>query len=68
MLSVGGVVLAMVLIIGVGFLIQRDRDTSTDVAAPAAGRDPHGSRLGRNRSRSDAGVPPQSYPPVHVAC
>lgn len=46
MLSVGGVVLAMVLIIGVGFLIQRDRDTSDDVAAPAAGQGEYGVVVG----------------------
>ena len=46
LLSVGGVVLAMVLVIGVGFAIQRNRDTSTDVAAPAAGQGEYGVTIG----------------------
>ncbi len=46
LLSVGGVVLAMVLVIGVGFAIQRDRDTSADVAAPAAGQSEYGVTIG----------------------
>ncbi|ANH38768.1 Serine/threonine-protein kinase PknE [Nocardioides dokdonensis FR1436] len=46
LLSIGGVVLAMVLIIGVGFVIQRSRDTSSDVAAPAAGQGEYGVTIG----------------------
>ena len=46
LLSVGGVVLAMVLVIGVGFLVQRDRDTSADVAAPSAGQGDYGVTIG----------------------
>ena len=46
MLSIGGVVLAMVLIIGIGFAIQRSRDTSDDVAAAPAGQGEYGVTIG----------------------
>ncbi len=46
LLSVGGVVLAMVLVIGVGFVIQRNRDAGADIAAPAAGQGEYGVTIG----------------------
>ncbi|CAB4709352.1 MAG: thioredoxin domain-containing protein [Actinobacteria bacterium] len=45
-LSVLGVVLAMVLIIGAGFAIQRARDDSTEVAAPTAAQAEYGVTIG----------------------
>ena len=45
-LMVAGVVLGMVLIVAAGFLINRARDTSADVDAPAAGSSEYGLVIG----------------------
>ncbi|MBB6626768.1 thioredoxin domain-containing protein [Nocardioides sp. KIGAM211] len=45
-LMIGGVVLAMVLIVTAGFLVNRARDTSNDVSAPAAGSGDYGVTVG----------------------
>jgi len=46
-LMIGGVVLAILVIVVAGFLINRARDTSTDVAAPAAGSGNYGVAIGQ---------------------
>lgn len=45
-LMIGGVVLAMIVIVVGGFLINRARDTSTDVNAPTAGTGDYGVAIG----------------------
>lgn len=45
-LMIGGVVLAMLVIVVGGFLINRERDTSTDVNAPTAGTGDYGVAIG----------------------
>jgi protein-disulfide isomerase len=45
-LMIGGVVLAILVIVLGGFLVNRARDTSTDVSAPAAGSGDYGVAIG----------------------
>ncbi len=45
-LMIGGVVLVILAIVVGGFLLNRARDTSTDVAAPAAGSGDYGVTIG----------------------
>ncbi|WP_341925225.1 thioredoxin domain-containing protein [Nocardioides psychrotolerans] len=45
-LAVGGVVVAMILVIGAGFLVNRLRDSSQDIAAAPAGSTEHGVAIG----------------------